>query len=136
MHKIVLGFDFGLKNIGVAIGQVVTKSANPLVVLKANRGLPNWHDIKKLIDEWGVDALIVGLPLNMNGSEQPITHKARAFADALKTRFDLPVYLTDERLTTIAAKEEMHARLKGSARFARADRVSAKLIVESWMNSD
>ena len=132
-HHIILGFDFGLKRIGVAVGQSITQSANPLVVLPAKNGIPNWHDIKKLIDEWGIDALVVGLPLNMDGTEQPITERARLFGQQLKTHFQLTVYFMDERLTTVAARDEMHAQLKGAARFDRADSMSAKLIIESWM---
>ena len=134
-HRSILGFDFGLSKIGLAVGQMITQSANPLIILKANRGVPDWHAIQKIIDEWGVDALVVGLPLNMNGTEQPITHKARAFGEALKKQFELPVYFSDERLTTIAARDEMHTHVKGQARFANVDSVSAKLIVESWMAS-
>ena len=134
-HKVVLGFDFGLKRIGVAVGQTITGSANPLTILKANRGEPDWSLIQKLIDEWAADALVVGLPLNMDGTEQPITTKARAFAQQLEKNFYLPVYLVDERLTTVAAKDEMHTHLKGAARFDRADSISAQLIVESWMRS-
>lgn len=133
-NNVVLGFDFGLKRIGVAVGQAITQSANPLTVLNAKNGVPNWNDIKKLIDEWGADALIVGLPLNMDGTEQFITQKAREFAAGLKKHFQLPLYFSDERLTTVAAREEMHATLKGAARFDKADSVSAKLIVESWFN--
>lgn len=134
MASVVLGFDFGLSKIGVAVGQCITQSASPVAILKAQKGVPNWQDIEKLIHEWGADALIVGLPLNMDGSDQFITTKARAFGEALKKRFQLPIYYSDERLTTVAAREAMHQSLKGQARFAHPDSVSAKLIVESWMN--
>ena len=136
MHHIILGFDFGLSHIGTAVGQSITQTAKPLVVLKAKKGVPNWHEIQKLIIEWGVDAIVVGLPLNMNGTEQPITHKTRLFAAELAKRFSLPLYFSDERLTTIAAKEMIHATRKGSDRFERADSVSAQLIVESWMRNN
>ncbi len=135
MPKIVLGFDFGLSKIGVAIGQVITKTASPLTILKANKGTPNWHDIEKIIEEWGVDTLIVGLPLNMDNTEQPITKKARQFGAQLKQQFKLPVYFVDERLTTIAAKADMHNTIAGKKRFDHADGHSARLIVESWLDS-
>lgn len=131
-RNVFLGFDFGFKKMGVAVGQAITQSATPLVVLAANRGVPNWSEIKKLIDEWGVDTLIVGLPLNMDGTEQPITKKAKAFGEQLKNHFHLPVIFVDERLTTVEARAEMHATLKGQARFEHADSVSAKLIIESF----
>lgn len=129
---VVLGFDFGLRRIGVAVGQTITQSARPLTILNAKQGTPDWHEIKKLILEWGANALIVGLPLNMDGTEQPITERARAFGQQLQAHFQLPIYFVDERLTTVAAREEMHSQLKGAARFDHADSVSAKLIVESW----
>lgn len=132
-HKIILGFDFGLSKIGVAVGQMVTQTATPLIVLKAKRGIPDWSLIQKIIQEWGVDALIVGLPLKMDGTEQRITQLAKKFGQALHEKFSLPVYFADERLTTVAARDEMHTHLKGSARFEKADSVSAKIIVESWM---
>lgn len=132
----VLGFDFGLKRIGVAVGQTITQTANPLIVLNANRGVPNWNEIKNLIMEWGADTLIVGLPLNMDGTEQFITQQARLFGEQLKIHFNLPVIFVDERLTTIAAKDEMHSTRKGAARFERVDSVSAKLIIESWFNAN
>ena len=131
----VLGFDFGLKRIGVAVGQTMTQTARPLIILNANRGVPNWNDIQKLIDEWAVDALVVGLPLNMDGTEQAITQQARAFAKTLENKFHLPLYFSDERLTTIAAKDELHSQ-KSKKRFSAVDSVSAKLIVESWMDTD
>ncbi|HLB55835.1 MAG TPA: Holliday junction resolvase RuvX [Coxiellaceae bacterium] len=133
MHHIILGFDFGLKRIGVAVGQTTTRSANPLTILKADRGVPHWDEIKKLITEWGADTLIVGLPLNMDGTEQFITQQAKIFGEELKKHFKLPVIFVDERLTTIAAKDEIHSTRKGAARFERADSVSAKLILESWL---
>ncbi|OGT41803.1 MAG: Holliday junction DNA helicase RuvA [Gammaproteobacteria bacterium RIFCSPHIGHO2_12_FULL_40_19] len=135
MHQTVLGFDFGLRRIGVAVGQAITQSARPLTILNAKQGVPHWLEIKKLILEWGADALIVGLPLNMDGTEQPMTVRARAFGQQLQTHFQRPVFFVDERLTTIAAKDEMHTHLKGAARFDRVDSVSAKLIVESWFGT-
>lgn len=135
MHNIVLGFDFGLRRIGVAVGQKITCSAHPLDILNAENGTPKWQDIDNLIKEWGVDALIVGLPFNMDKTEQPLTNKAREFGYALEKRFHLPVFFVDERLTTIEAKAQMHATKKKQARFAKADSVAAKLIIESWMQA-
>ena len=132
-HSVVLGFDFGLRKIGVAVGQSITKSATPITILKAKKGVPDWLLIEKLIDEWAADALIVGLPLNMDGTEQSITQHAKNFGNTLKTRFHLPIYFVDERLTTVAARDEMHTQKKGAARFELADSVSAQLIVESWV---
>ena len=71
----------------------------------------------------------------MDGSEQRITQYAKQFGNTLHEKFCLPIYFTDERLTTVAARDEMHTHLTGSARFEQADSVSAKIIVESWMGN-
>lgn len=131
MHNIILGFDFGLKRIGVAVGQRITKTATPLDILKAENGVPNWEMIAALIVEWGVDALIVGLPVNMDQTEQPLTQCAREFGYELERRFRLPVFFEDERLTTITAKSQLYAEKNTG----KADSVAAKLIVESWMHT-
>ena len=133
----LLGFDYGLRHIGVAVGQTVTKTAKPLCALKARDEIPPWEQIAEIIREWRPDALIVGLPLNMGGTEQSITKKARKFAEQLGERFKLPVYFSDERLTTIEAKNQIFSKngyrgLKKSA----IDAVSAQIILESWMNKD
>ena len=87
----IMGFDYGTKSIGVAIGQELTGSARPLRSLKANDGIPNWEEIEKLIKEWQPDLLIVGLPLNMDGTDQEITVRARKFGNRLHGRFGKPV---------------------------------------------
>ena len=90
MHKpdfTVLGFDFGLKHIGVAVGQTVTGAARPLDSLKANRGEPEWAAITALIHHWQPKALIVGIPLSIDGHEQSITRAARKFAAELEQRY-------------------------------------------------
>ena len=79
-----LGFDFGLKRIGVAIGQSLTRQARPLTVLRAAECIPNWSDIENLINEWQINALVVGIPVHMDGRAQPIGQKALAFAKAEK----------------------------------------------------
>src|SRR3990167_5462077 len=108
MPKTVLGFDFGLKRIGVAVGQTLTKTANPLAVLKAQRNEPDWKDVTTLIQSWKAEALVVGIPYNMDGSEQPLTQLSRQFVKKLRAHFSLPVYTIDERLTTIEAKQQLY----------------------------
>lgn len=133
MPEVVLGFDFGLKRIGVALGQSITGSARPLTTLNANQGQPNWSIIQALIAEWQPDLLVVGLPLNMDGSEQPITERARQFAAVLQKQLDLPVKMVDERLTTKAARERVFEQkgYKGLQQ-AEIDCVAAVLIVEDY----
>jgi putative Holliday junction resolvase len=90
-NKTVLGFDFGLKYIGVAVGQQLTHTANSLTVIKARDGIPNWDDIQKLIDQWQPQLVVVGLPLNMDGTEQEMTAAARRFGNRVNGRFNVTV---------------------------------------------
>ena len=102
--KLLLGFDYGTKQIGVAVGQMVTRHARELCNLKARDGIPNWEQIEALIKEWQPDALVVGLPLHMDGTPSDMCTRAEKFARRLNGRFNLPVHTHDERLTTFEAK--------------------------------
>lgn len=127
----LLAFDFGLKRIGVAVGQTLLGTASPLTVVSADSGEPDWAHITKLMDEWQPAALVVGLPLNMDGTEQPMTARVRTFAAELARRTDLPVHFADERLTTREARQR-----PGPGRSAHAgaqDAVAAQIILEGWM---
>ncbi len=135
-QRTLLGFDFGTRSIGVAIGQEITGSAQPLRALKANDGVPNWDEIEKLLKEWQPDLVIVGLPLNMDGTEQPLTLRARKFANRIHGRFGVAMELQDERLTTTDARARLFER--GGYRALEkgmVDGISALLILESWMEA-
>lgn len=133
--KILLAFDFGMKRIGVAIGQSVTQTARPLQTLTAKEGIPDWDAIKKLINKWQPDALVVGIPLNMDGTEQKLTQYARQFASSLQTRFNLPIHEMDERLTTKDAREKLFANGGYKAlQDGQVDSVAAQLILQNWFN--
>ncbi len=105
-----LGFDFGYKRIGVAVGQALTKSASPLATIFAKEGIPNWADVAAVIKQWRPSGLIVGLPTRIDGQEQYTTQAARVFAQNLTKRFALPVHLVDERLTTVAARTQLYTQ--------------------------
>jgi putative holliday junction resolvase len=129
----VLAFDFGLARIGVAVGQPITGTANPLETLQAKQGIPNWQQLEKLIKEWQPNLLLVGEPFNMDDSDQNITKLARKFANRLHGRYGLPVQMFDERLTSASAREEIfefggYKKLKKT----QIDSVAAALILESW----
>ncbi|MEJ4045486.1 MULTISPECIES: Holliday junction resolvase RuvX [unclassified Erwinia] len=132
----LLAFDFGTKSIGVAIGQQLTGTARPLTALKAQDGIPDWNKIEALLKEWQPDRVVVGLPLNMDGTEQPLTVRARKFANRLHGRFGVQVDLHDERLSTVEARAELFERggfralSKGSV-----DSLSAVIILESWFEN-
>ncbi|CAO97879.1 Putative Holliday junction resolvase [Erwinia tasmaniensis Et1/99] len=131
-----LSFDFGTKSIGVAIGQRLTGTARPLNALKAQDGIPDWNRIEALLKEWQPERVVVGLPLNMDGSEQPLTARARKFANRLHGRFGVQVDLHDERLSTVEARAELFER--GGFRAlskGNVDSLSAVIILESWFEN-
>lgn len=134
LNGVFLGFDFGYKRIGVAVGQRLTCSASPLATIPAKVGIPDWSCVQKLISEWNPQALIVGLPTCIDGSELYTTSAARRFAKQLKKRFALSVHLVDERLSTIEAREQMfsqggYRKLKNT----EIDGIAACIILEQWL---
>lgn len=130
-----LGFDYGLKYIGVAVGQSITMTANPVTVIKAKQGIPDWQHIAQLIQQWQPQQLIVGLPLNMDGSTQSMTQAAQKFGRRLHGRFHLPVVWQDERLSTKEALSTLAIPNKLAAKQRESvDSVSAQLILQSWLN--
>lgn len=137
MIQVLLGFDFGMKRIGVAIAQMVTQSARPLATIKASKGLPDWTALTILIEKWRPDALIVGIPLNMDGSLQAMSQHAKDFALSLQERFHLPVYEMDERLTTKAAREHLFNEGGYQAlQNGQVDQVAAQFILEDWLKAN
>lgn len=134
--RLVLGFDFGTRSIGVAVGQMITGQARELCNLKAENGIPKWEEIEKLIKEWKPDVLIVGKPLNMDGTESPLCARTKKFANRLNGRFNLPAYEHDERLTTFEAKGERMAQggQRGSFRDNPVDAIAARLVLQSWID--
>ena len=133
----IISFDFGMRSIGVAIGQKITGTASPLSALKAQDGIPNWDAIQHMINEWSPEYLLVGLPLNMDGTEQDITQNVKRFVGRLKHKYKIPVYLHDERLSTVDAKAKLF-ELGGYKKLnkQKIDSVSACLIFESWIASN
>ena len=131
----LLAFDFGTRSIGVAICQRITGTARPLAALKAQDGTPDWNLIARLLKEWQPETVIVGLPLNMDGTEQPLTARARNFANKIHGRFGVAITLHDERLSTVEARAGLfehggfRALDKGSV-----DSASAVVILESYFD--
>ena len=133
MSGTLLAFDFGTKSIGAAVGQRITGTARPLAALKANDGNPDWSLIERLLKEWQPEAVIVGLPLNMDGSEQPLTARARKFANKIHGRFGVKMILHDERLSTVEARAGLfeHGGYRALNK-GRIDSASAVVILESF----
>ncbi|HET7674976.1 MAG TPA: Holliday junction resolvase RuvX [Gammaproteobacteria bacterium] len=131
-----LGFDFGLKRIGVAVGQTVTGSAADAGAIDARDGEPEWRAIERLAAEWRPQAIAVGIPYNADGSAQPLTARAENFARELESRLNVPVFRIDERLSSHAAEAELKAERQAGRRRLRKtdiDSRAARLILESWL---
>ena len=126
----LLGFDYGVKHIGVAVGQTLLQSATPLTTLHAKKHKPDWDAITQLIAEWQPVELVVGLPFTMDDTESEIAGKAKRFARQLHGRYHLPVHMIDERLTTREAASILHTQDK---RDGRLDALAAALILETWL---
>lgn len=129
--RTLLGFDFGTKRIGVAVGQELTGSARALETLNSPDGGPDWAGISRLIEQWQPAALVLGLPLNLDGSDHEITRLARRFGNRLRGRYNLPVYTIDERLSSTEA--ELLLAEKGRFDKADVDKVAAQVILQSWL---
>lgn len=130
-EKTILAFDFGMKRIGVAIGDTVSHSSKPLTTLNARDGIPSWDEITNLIFKWKVDMIVVGMPYNLDGSTQEITRCARKFSNRIRGRFNIPVETIDERLTSKIAKQTLSQKNK---KHYSIDSVAASIILEAWLN--
>lgn len=132
----VLAFDFGVNHIGVAVGNEEIGSAQALTALKARDGIPNEQEVAALFNEWQPEFIVVGFPINMDGTEELMTKRARKFGHRLMSKFKLPVYFKDERLSSAAAKEEIFNYQGGYRSLVknkgRIDATAAKVILEGF----
>ncbi|MCK9505223.1 MAG: Holliday junction resolvase RuvX [Porticoccaceae bacterium] len=127
-----LAFDYGVKQIGIAVGQTLTGTAAPVTVIKAQNGQPDWQQLEKILHNWAPGLLLVGLPLNMDGSESEFCLRARKFARRLQGRFGIKTQMVDERLSTREAKSRDGYR--ESYRSSPIDNIAAQIILEAWLN--
>jgi len=138
--ELLLGFDFGSSKIGIAIGQIITKQARALTTIKAYDGNPNWQELGQLIDLYKPSLLIVGLPLNMDDSDSEISLRAQKFARKLRAKFNIPVELWDERLTSFEARGILQENGKNpksskNKKHQTVDAVAAALILQSFLDN-
>lgn len=133
-----LGFDFGIKKIGVAVGQSITGTSSPLETIPAVNQNPNWQRIGQLISEWRPVGLVVGLSRQSDGSDNPVTPRMLKFCRQLEGRFHLPVYQQDETLSTFEAKQLLYDDLRVSATtlWKVQDQLAAQLILQAWLNNN
>lgn len=131
----VLAFDFGLRQIGVAVGNVAFGTSEPLTVLSAREGQPDWASVADLIREWQPEVVLVGDPLNMDGSASEMGTRAKQFGRRLHGRFGVAVAMVDERLTSFAVKsEQREAGHRGDYHREPVDSLAAELILRDWLN--
>lgn len=126
MSALLMGFDFGTRKIGIAVGQTVTKTASALTIIRARDGKPDWNQLDALVKEWQPTLFVVGLPLNMDDSISEMAEAAERFARRLEGRYQIPYAMMDERLTSFEARE--------SSTEEEIDAIAAQLILESFMN--
>ena len=127
---LVMGFDYGQRRIGIAIGQMLTQTATPLCIVPARDGVPFWDRIDELVQEWQPGMLIVGLPLNMDGSMSEVATTVEKFSRRLQGRYQLPVEMVDERLSSVAARHEIN---DAGRQQKHLDHIAARIILETWL---
>lgn len=137
-NETYLGFDFGSKKIGVAVGQLMTATASPLQTIKSINQTPNWEIISQLIKQWQPTGFIVGISKQEDGTDNRITPRMRKFCRQLEGRFGKPVYPQDERLSTFEAKQLLFDELHLSATklWEVQDQLAAQLILQSWLSDN
>ena len=129
-----MAFDFGLRQIGVATGNCLLGTATALMTLKAKDGSPDWRVVENLVAEWRPDLLVVGDPLNMDGSASDLSALAAKFARRLHGRLGLEVVMVDERLSSFEAKQESRERgHRGDYKRSPVDALAAELILRTWL---
>ena len=130
-----MAFDFGTKNIGIAIGQEITKTASTFYSIRANDGLPDWVELDMIVKEWNPNLFIVGDPLNMDGTRSKIQDSSDKFSTALNKRYDIDIEKTDERLSSREAKERLENIQMGIKDSSNKHSISAQIILEDWFRS-
>ena len=134
--RTVLAFDFGLTQIGVAVGNTETGTSQALATLKAKEGSPDWSQLQAIFEEWQPYLVVVGLPLNMDDSESSMSARARKFAARIHGRYGLPAELVDERLSSFEAKQQMREQgLSGDYKETPADSLAAAAILRTWLSA-
>ena len=132
----VMAFDFGEKRIGVAVGETMLKLAHPLVTIQAEENAVKFEHIGALIREWRAQLLVVGLPMHLDGEPHLLTQLAKKFAQRLEGRFNLPVVMVDERLSSVEAAQSLRASgITGMQQKAMLDQVAAQTILQSYFDN-
>lgn len=132
-----LGIDFGLKRVGLAVSDVTGTLVSPYKTIERSTRQALFDELLEIIQKESVEAIIVGLPLSLDGEDTLTTRQARNFADSLGRRTDLPIHLMDERLTSAQAEEELNAaNVRGRKRKLALDSQAAAVILRSWLENE
>lgn len=135
MLKGIIGIDFGLKHIGIAFGQLISRTSKPLGSVSVRKGQISWDELDVYYNTWQPDAFVLGLSLNMDGTNQRFHSQLVHFKKCLELRYGLEVFWSDERLSTIEAKEILFKSLgKKGLRKTNIDSVSAQVILQRWLD--
>jgi len=131
----IIGFDFGQKRIGVAIGNNISKSAQALITIESASNNQKFEAIQKIMDEWQPVSIVVGVPFNVDGSEHKVTNLCKKFAKQLEQKYALPIHLIDERYTSIEASYEIqHKKIDLKKKKLLIDQIAAKIILQSYLD--
>ena len=122
----MLGFDFGLRRIGVAVGQTITNTASPEAIVNSRDGKPDWDHITELFEKWTPVAIVVGLPMRLDGTEQALTQPARKFGQRLSGRYHCPVFYIEEQLSSIEAENR-------GLKQQHIDDHAAQILLQNWL---
>ena len=134
-YETIIAIDFGLRNIGVAVGNTLSLTSRPLAILQARDGVPDWDALSSIFDEWRPDRILVGNPLNMDDSESDMGRQTARFARRIEGRFGLTVTLVDERLSSREAKANaLAAGHRGDFASIRVDDEAAAIILTTWLH--
>ena len=131
----LIGFDFGERRIGVAVGETSTRIANPLGAIEETANEARFKAIGRIVDEWQPAAFVVGLPRHADDSEHAVAKLAEKFARRLEARYHLPVAFVDETLTSATAEAELRATRTRPSRKADVDALAATMILQSYLDS-
>ncbi len=131
----IIGFDFGQKRIGVAIGNNISKTAQALITINSASNNQKFEAIKKIIEEWQPISIVVGVPFNVDGSEHKVTNLSKKFAKQLEQKYSLPTHLIDERYTSIEANHEIKdKKIDLKKKKLLIDQIAAKIILQSYLD--
>ena len=131
----IIEFDFGQKRIGVAIGNNISKSAQALITIESTSSNQKFEVIQKIMDEWQPVSIVVGVPFNVDGSEHKVTNLCKKFAKQLEQKYALPIYLIDERYTSIEASYEIQdKKIDLKKKKLLIDQIAAKIILQSYLD--